>query len=169
MRTSIYLLEGEEIRRRDNTIYIGNSEGSIYLPVKSIGDIYVFDNISLNVSLLELCTKEKIILHFHDYYGNYIGSYNPRNYKNKGEITVAQVAIYKDEEKRLKLAQTIVASSINSMLQNIKYYGREDPSLEEIGDRLNLYKNRVAEIETISQLMGIEANSKKHIIPCSIS
>lgn len=100
MKKSYYIFSSGEITRKDNTIRYTNSSGDKKdLPIENIDEIYFMSQINLNSSFLNLMSKNQIVLHFFNYYSQYIGSFYPREKMLAGQLLVKQVEFYQNEEK----------------------------------------------------------------------
>ncbi len=155
MKRHIYLFSSGRLRRKDNTLFFESETEKRAIPVKNVSDINVFGELDLNKRVLELLTMNRIILHFFNYHGFYIGSFYPREYYNSGYITLKQVEHFIDGEKRLYLAKRFVYGAISNMIHNLKYY-----NLEEEVAQLNRYLKRVDFVEDIPSLMAVEGNAR---------
>ena len=122
MRKTRYVLSSGELKRKDNTLLLETEQGKQYMPVEDTQELMLFGEVTLNKSVLELCTQKEIILHFFNYYGYYTGSYYPREHYNSGYMILKQAEHYLDERRRLDLARRFVAGSGRNMLRALKYY-----------------------------------------------
>ncbi len=155
MKRSIYLFSSGSLRRKDNTLLFESENGKRVIPVKNVSDINVFGELDLNKRVLELLTMNKIILHFFNYYGFYVGSFYPREYYNSGYIILKQAEHFIDGNKRLYLAKGFVYGAISNMIHNLKYYG-----LNEKAIKLNRYLREANVVDSISSLMAVEGNAR---------
>ncbi|RKD31278.1 type I-B CRISPR-associated endonuclease Cas1b [Thermohalobacter berrensis] len=158
MKKTIYIFNDGRLKRKDNTLYFETEKGRKFVPVEDVSDFYIFGEVDLNKRLLDFLTKKKIILHFFNYYGYYIGSYYPREYLNSGYMILKQTEHYIDENKRLKIAREIVKGSSKNMLNVIKYYINRGKELENINNSIESLYNQINECKNTSELMGIEGN-----------
>ncbi len=168
MKRTIYIFKQCEIKRKENTLRLNFTDGGFrVLPVEVISDILVFGEVNLNKRLLEFLAKNKIPLHFFNYYGYYTGTFYPREYLNSGYMTLKQAEHYLDEEKRIKLARSFVAGAILNSLLNLKYYYRHQGiDMSEAIGRMENFLRRIREIDEINQLMAIEGNAKETYYRC---
>lgn len=89
--------------------------------------IICFSEITLNKRVLSLLNKYEVSILFYNYYGNYIGRYTPKEYKD-GRVLVNQVHAYESEQTRLYIAKTITIASVKNMLALVKYYAKKENS-----------------------------------------
>jgi len=167
-----YIFSMGEIKRKDNSIAFKTQKGWSYIPVEGVREIYFFNEVSLNSKFLDFLAKAKITVHFFNYYGNYSGSFYPKDYLISGKLLIAQVKAF--EESRLKIAKAIVLA----IAQNIKevlyhYYRHRKVELKEFLDwlRVDIPKLLSKEIN-YNQILFIEGqiwsrfyNSFKYFLP----
>ncbi|AEG14081.1 CRISPR-associated protein Cas1 [Desulfofundulus kuznetsovii DSM 6115] len=163
MQKTLYLFASGRLKRKDNTICVESEEGTKYFPVTSLRDIVVFGEVDLNKKLLEFMQENEVVLHFFGHYGNYVGSFYPREHYNSGYVILRQAEHYLDPGRRLNLARKFVEGALANILQVLRYYQNRGkdlaPYIEPIaclaGDRLPLCGN-------IEELMAIEGNARAY-------
>lgn len=163
MQKTLYLFASGRLKRKDNTICVESEEGTKYFPVTSLRDIVVFGEVDLNKKLLEFMQENEVVLHFFGHYGNYVGSFYPREHYNSGYVILRQAEHYLDPDRRLNLARKFVEGALANILQVLRYYQNRGkdlaPYIEPIaclaGDRLPLCGN-------IEELMAIEGNARAY-------
>ncbi|SHI96040.1 type I-B CRISPR-associated endonuclease Cas1b [Desulfofundulus thermosubterraneus] len=163
MQKTLYLFASGRLKRKDNTVCVESEEGTKYFPVTSLRDIVVFGEVDLNKKLLEFMQENEVILHFFGHYGNYVGSFYPREHYNSGYVILRQAEHYLDPGRRLNLARKFVEGALANILQVLRYYQNRGkdlaPYIEPIaclaGDRLPLCGN-------IEELMAIEGNARAY-------
>ena len=78
MKRVLYIFSDGELKREGNTLILVTDEGKKVMPVETVEALCVFSEVSLNKRFLEFSTKKKVVLHFFNHYGYYVGSYYPR-------------------------------------------------------------------------------------------
>ena len=132
MKKSYYIFSSGEITRKDNTIrYINSSGDKKDLPIENIDEIYFMSQINLNSSFLNLMSKNQIVLHFFNYYSQYIGSFYPREKMLAGQLLVKQVEFYQNEEKRLYISKKIITAASYNIYRNLRYYNGRGKKVEQ--------------------------------------
>ncbi|MHA1694236.1 MAG: CRISPR-associated endonuclease Cas1, partial [Candidatus Helarchaeota archaeon] len=113
MKNRIYIFNSGVLKRSENTLIFTNEKTGKkkVLPVEAIDEIIVFGELDINKRLLDFLNTKRIVIHFFNYYGYYIGTYYPREYLNSGLIILKQVEHYICDEKRLELAKKFVKGS----------------------------------------------------------
>lgn len=162
MSERIYLFSDGVLRRKDNTLVFESELGKQYLPVEKIDEIYVFGEVELTKSLLQLCAQKEIVLHIFDaFYEYYMGSFYPREHLNAGYVTVKQVEHYLDPAKRLQLARLFVEGAVRNMLHVLKYYQNRGKAVEKQREQIEQLLKKIPVQSDVSQLMAIEGNIRE--------
>jgi len=160
-RKPVYIFNGGELERHQNTLRFTTAEGRRFVPVETTSEIHVFGEIDLNTKLLNFLTRNHIPLYVYNYYGYWAGSYMPREQYVSGHMTLAQAAHYMDAAKRMVLARTFVRGGLANMEKVLKYYGRRNDDLDET---LTNFASKKAAIEmpaTPEELMALEGGSRE--------
>ncbi|CAB3394605.1 type I-B CRISPR-associated endonuclease Cas1b [Kyrpidia spormannii] len=162
MGTSVYLFSGGQLRRKDNTLVFESPDGTKYLPVENIQEIYLFGEVDLTKSLLEFCSQKEILLHiFNSEYEYYMGTFYPREHLNAGHVTVKQVEHYLDPQRRLDLARRFVEGAARNMLQVLKYYRNRGKEVEGHLERIQELEGKIPNTAEVPALMALEGNIRE--------
>lgn len=156
MSRTYYLFTSGRLRRKDNTLAFESGEGRRMIPVEDVDQIYCFSELDLNSKLLDFLGQSQIILHFFDYYGNYTGSFIPREAQLSGYLIVKQVEHYANEEKRLTLARTFVEGAMHNIRRNL-----EKRAINPTCEQIDVYRQVLKDATTIQEVMSIEAHVRK--------
>jgi CRISPR-associated protein Cas1 len=162
MARNYYIFKEGRIKRSQNTIFIETSEGKKPLPVNDVDQIFVFSEMDLNTSFLNFVAQNKIIIHFFNFYGFYIGSFAPREENLSGNLIIKQVEHYLDKEKRLSLARKFVEGASHNMKRNFE---KKEGFQGEV-KRINESMKSLFDCQDINELMSIEAHIKKIYYEC---
>ncbi len=161
MQKTLYLFASGRLRRKDNTICVESDEGTKYFPVVSLRDIFVFGEVDLNKKLLEFMEENEIILHFFGYYGNYVGSFYPREHYNSGYVILRQVEHYLDPARRLELARKFVDGALANILQVLRYYQNRGKELAPYVEPItHLAEESLPACGSVEELMAVEGNAR---------
>jgi CRISPR-associated protein Cas1 len=162
VKRTLYLFSSGRLKRKDNTICVETQEGKRYFPVESVRDIYAFGEVDLNKKLLEFLEDKEIILHFFGYYGNYVGSFYPREHYNSGYLLLKQAEHYLDPALRLELARKFVEGALANMLQVLRYYSARGKELQSPIDTISaLLQEALSQCTSVEELMAVEGNARK--------
>ncbi len=166
MKKTYYLFNPGRLSRKDNTLEFtafdenGAEMKTRYIPVEMVDQLYVFGSLDANSALYNFLGKNQICVHFFDYYENYTGSFNPREYLLAGRMLVAQVQAHLNKKKRMEIAQKIIDCAGFNMQKNLKYYNTRGKELQPVIDRIETLRETIPSSREVDELMGIEGNMR---------
>src|SRR3989344_2218132 len=111
MEKNYYILKSGRLRRKQNTVYFEDKDGQKPIPVNAINAIFAFGELDINSKLLLFLSKNKIAVHFFNYYGFYSGSFYPREYLLSGFLLVKQAESYLNPERRINIAKEFIRTA----------------------------------------------------------
>jgi CRISPR-associated protein Cas1 len=167
MKKSYYLFNPGRLSRKDNTLKFtpvdeeGNEGTPKYIPVESVGDLYVFGSLDANSALYNFMGKQHINVHFFDYHEHYTGSFYPKEYLLAGKMLVNQVTHYQNHTSRLMLAQKFIEGASFNMLKNLRYYNNREKDLGETIAKVEALATQIETAQQVDELMGIEGNIRQ--------
>ncbi len=167
-----YIFSMGTLSRKDDSIAFKNTKGSNYIPVEDLKELYCLAEVSLNSKFLDFIAKAGITIHFFNYYGNYSGSFYPKEQLISGDLTIKQSLAHID--KRLIIAKAIVQGIADNIYETLYHYYRHGK--KDLKPLLDWLKKDVAEYLAkdinIKQILWIEGqiwlkfyNSFKHFLP----
>lgn len=155
------------LSRSEDTLRIDTLDGETkYLPVESVGTIYLHGQIDFNTRALGLLNEHGTTVHVFGWKDYYKGSYLPKRQHQSGNTVVEQVRAYDDHDRRMEISRSMIRASIHNMRSNLKYY---DSRNHEFGDairRLEQQRELVSSIDNIQELRGAEATARKAYYSC---
>ncbi len=150
-KESLYITKDGILKMKNTTMYFITKEQSKPIPIERIHTIYFIGSGSVSTGVLKVLKKNSILLHFFDRYGNYTGTFYPKDVYTSGELLVRQVSAYKDFEMRLNLAKAFVRGAYLNIKHVVSRHSLGDlPTLDLEG------------VENIPQLMQREGNIRKY-------
>ena len=156
-----------ELSRSEDTLRIDTLEGETkFLPVESVGTLYLHGQIDFNTRALGLLNEHGTAVHVFGWKDYYRGSYLPKRQHQSGNTVVEQVRAYDDHDRRMEIARSIIRASIHNMRSNLKYYHTRDHDFGEEIARLETQHDRVESVEDVPELQGVEANARKAYYRC---
>lgn len=167
MKKTYYLFNPGRMSRKDNTLKFtpvneqGMEGAPKYIPVEGVSDLYCFGALDANSALYNFLGKEKIAVHFFDYYEHYTGSFLPKEYLLAGKMQIAQTKYYMAKTKRVLIAQKFIEGAAFNMLKNLKYYQTRGKELEAIIGTIERYAGGIPATTEIEELMGLEGNIRQ--------
>ena len=90
MKKVVYLYKSGNLKRKDDSLVLETKGKADYIPIEQVDMIICFSEVSLNKRVLALLNKYEVSILFYNFYGNYIGRYAPKDYKD-GRVLVNQV------------------------------------------------------------------------------
>ena len=163
-----YLFNPGRISRKDNTFKLvpvdehGREQPPKYIPIQGIEALYIFGSIDANSALFNFLGKQRIPVHFFDYYEHYTGSFQPKEYLLAGKMQVMQTKAYLSPKKRLHIAQALIEAASYNMLQNLKYYHNRGKDLEYQILTMQALRQKIGTTSDVQELMGIEGNCRQN-------
>lgn len=152
-----YITSMGELSRKDNSLCFRKNGKNVYLPIENISEIYCMNEISINTKLLDYLSTKHIVVHFFNYYGNYSGTFYPKDQYRSGRLLIKEVESY-NSVKRLIIAKKIVAAIAKNIDQVLYHYYKHDhKEVKKIIDwiRRDFYE-QLTEVEDIQALMLLE-------------
>lgn len=152
-----YILSEGEITRKDNSICFRKHGKNFYIPIENLDELYLLNETSVNTKLLDFLSSNKVTVHFFNYYGNYSGTFYPRNKYISGKVTLQQVKKFMEERKAISKAL------VKGMARNIHHFlmdrdrGSEIISSKEKQFFVNEIDQMLEKSHTPSEILGVEA------------
>ncbi|MHA1668737.1 MAG: CRISPR-associated endonuclease Cas1 [Candidatus Heimdallarchaeaceae archaeon] len=163
MTKEYYITSSGTLHRKENTVYFYNISGKKAIPINEIDTLFIYGEVGVTSRLLSYFSKKGIMVHFFDFYGNYIGSFFPKIWKNNGKSVIAQVKCFLDSEKRLVIAKEFIREMILLMkkfLENKRKHGKISlKDVKIVDEYLTLLRNA----NSINFVRSVEAMCWKHV------
>lgn len=168
MKRSYYFFNPGRLSRKNNTIQINpigeedkEKPKPIYLPVEQVDELYFFGSMDANSAIFNFLGKNQVMVHFFDYYENYTGSFYPKEYLISGKLLIKQVAAIHDENKKMKIARSILLAASYNMNKNLQYYQSRGKDVQAQIDRIQNLTENLKNADRIPELMGTEGNIRE--------
>jgi len=167
MKDTYYLFNPGRLSRQDNSLRFtpvdeqGRELPAKYIPVEGLENLYVFGSLDANSALYTFLGKQRISVHFFDYYEHYAGSFQPKEYLLAGKMQVEQTRAYLDPKRRLHIARALVDGASANMLRNLRYYAGRGRSLDALIAAIEQYREGLAGVRDVPALMGLEGNCRQ--------
>ena len=160
MEKNYYILKSGRLKRKQNTVYFEDKDGQKPIPVNAINAIFAFGELDINSKLLLFLSKNKIAVHFFNYYGFYSGSFYPREYLLSGFLLVKQAESYLNPERRINIAKEFIRTASFNILQNLNYYERQGKDVSATIRAIESERNNIETARNIPELMGSEGRMR---------
>lgn len=153
MGSTRYITSMGELTRKDNSLCFRKDNRNIYIPVENTREIYCLNEVSINTKLLDFLSRNRIIVHFFNYYEGYSGTFYPREHYCSGKLLVRQVHAF--ENNRLVIAKSIVRSIGDNIYEVLYHYYKHDK--KEVKKTIDWIKSDFFDFLNV-------ANSIKHVL-----
>ncbi|MCT4596892.1 MAG: type I-B CRISPR-associated endonuclease Cas1b [Vallitalea sp.] len=158
MDRDYYIFSSGRLKRKDNTIYFIDEQGSKRsLPIEQTSKIHIFGEVDFNTKLLNYLSQYGLMLNIYNYYGFYSGTYYTRKKNVSGFLIVNQAMHYNYDDKRLYLAKQFIDSAVHHILRNLRNYKDTGNYIEKI----QVEREKVLNVNYIDELMGAEGRIRK--------
>lgn len=151
-----YIFSKGDLTRQDFSIKYKNSNGNFYLPIEKVKEIYCFNDITISTKLLDILASAGILVHFFNYYENYVGTFYPKESLISGKLVVKQAITF--ENKRLEIAKAIVKGIAKNIRLILYHYYRH--GTKELKGVLDFYNKEVEVLlekaNDIKQVLAVE-------------
>lgn len=138
---SYYILRDGRLSADETTFRFDSKDDMKRLPVESVTAIDFYGGGSVTTGTINLASKNNIPIHFFGYYGNYIGTFWPKEHYFSGDLTIKQAKVYLNDDRRLDLSVSLVSGIFENMKGLLKKFGgttenfllnSEQPSIENL-------------------------------------
>ncbi len=167
MKKSYYLFNPGRLSRKDNTLKFvpvdeeGKEGTAKYLPIVGIGNLYCFGALDANSAMYNFLGKNRVSVHFFDYYEHYTGSFMPKDYLLSGKVLIEQTKAYTSTKRRMEIAHKFVEGAAANILRNLKYYNSRGRELSLYIEQIEKYDEDRKTAYGIDELMGWEGNIRQ--------
>jgi len=159
---TVYLFKDGSLRRKDNTLVLDPKEGKKqFIPVETLNDIKIFSEVTLNKRLMAFLAQKQIPIYFFNHYGHYIGSFYPYEHNSNGCSLLKQTEHYLNQEKRLRIAKSIIRGAVKNMMRLLQYYLRKKKTVRSQIEQIKKTIPKIENAESINSLMAVEATIRK--------
>lgn len=156
MGSTRYIMSQGELTRKDNSLCFRKDGKNVYIPIENTKEIYCLNEVSVNTKLLDFLASNHVVIHFFNYYGNYSGTYYPRDQYCSGKLLIRQVNAY--ENQRLVIAKAIVNGIGENIYEILYHYYKHDK--KEVKGTIDWIRKEfhqcVDASGKISELMSVE-------------
>ena len=124
MGTTKYISSMGELSRKDNSLCFRKDGKNVYIPIENTKEIYCLNEVGINSKLLDFLGKNHVVVHFYNYYGEYSGTFYPRDQYMSGKLLIRQAEAFKTD--RMVIAKAIVKGIGQNIYEVIYHYYKHD-------------------------------------------
>jgi len=155
----IYVKEqGARVEKRGERMLVVKGRSVLLdIPVANLDTVSLIGRVEMTTPMLHVLMKSGVDVSYFSFGGNYIGRSYAESSKNIF-LRLAQYEQYQNRESRMRTAKEIVCNKVMNqihLIQNYRWTGIEHDWKADVA-QLQAQRKRVAEMETSSQLLGIE-------------
>lgn len=163
-----HLINDGILSKKDWTILFENEENKRYLPVEIVDDLNVYSNVVFDSNIFRYFAEKRITTNIFDQYGNIVGRFIPDSCVRSAKLMMKQVALYLDEDRRIKMARKLEIAGLHNIRSNLRYYKKKRRSAL-IGKSIQELTACIEEIEkakSTNEMMMIEARARQSYYAC---
>jgi CRISPR-associated protein Cas1 len=145
-----YLLKDGGLSADEGVFRFDNAEGMVRIPIERVAAFEIHGGCNITSGALKLAGEFNIPIHVFGFYGNYMGTYWPKEKFFSGDLTIKQSLYFSDNEKRKDLSYRLVQGTIDNMVSLMKRFD---------GDTRDI--DRPIKGASIEDLMLMEARARR--------
>jgi CRISPR-associated protein Cas1 len=151
MSKNYHIFSNGSLSADQQTFRFDSKDGKMTrIPMENVSSFDLYGGVSITSGALNIAVQNNICMHLFGYYGNYMGSFWPKEAYFSGDLTIKQSMIYSDYRRRVSLATTLLKGINRNMISLLrKFKGSGDGLVFTPGDN------------TIENLMLAEARMRR--------
>lgn len=159
---TLFIAGEAELSRDEDTILVATGGRKRRVPVEALRHVVMTADGTLTTKFLALCGKRGIRVSFFDYYGWWVGDFEPSSHVASGEMKARQAAFVVDPATRMPVAREMIRASIDNMVETLRYHAyRGNKALRApIADMLRS-RGIASEATNVPALMGSEGMARR--------
>ncbi len=131
MSRTYYILSEGELRADEGVFRFDNADGPLRIPVERVRGLEVHSGCTITTGALKLAGEFNIPIHVFGHYGNYMGSYWPKDAYFSGDLTIKQSLLYADPARRLDISKRLVHAVAANMVSLLAMFDGDTTSLDD--------------------------------------
>lgn len=163
-----HLINDGILSKKDWTILFENEENKRYLPAEIVDDLNVYSNVVFDSNIFRYFAEKRITANIFDQYGNIVGRFIPDSCIRSAKLMMKQVALYLDEDRRIKMARKMEIGALYNIRSNLRYYKKKRKS-DLIGksiQELSTSIEGIGKAGSVNEMMMIEARARQTYYAC---
>ncbi len=122
MSSDYIIISDGILKTEENTFRFDSAAGLKRIPSEDVRSINFYSGGSVTTGALKLASERGIPIHFFGFYGNYLGTFWPKEKLLSGDLTVEQVKLYLNDTRRLQLSVILMNGVIENMVSFFSRY-----------------------------------------------
>jgi CRISPR-associated protein Cas1 len=95
----------------------------VRVPSENVSSFDLYGGVSISSGALKLALDNNICINVFGFYGNYVGTFWPKEVFFSGDLTIKQSLLYSDYRRRVELAKSLLEGVKKNMRRLIKKFG----------------------------------------------
>lgn len=138
MTKNFYILSDGALSSEQNVFRFDSKDKMTRLAVETVSSIHLYGGISVTSGALKLSGKHNIPLHVFGYYGNYMGTYWPKEAYFSGDLTIKQALLFSDNERRIEISVQLLRGIYRNMRYLLRKFGADISTFELVLDSTSI-------------------------------
>ena len=122
MSEDYVILSDGTLRVEERTFRFDSPSGLRRIPAEDVHSINFYSGGEITTGALKLASEMGIPINFFGFYGNYLGTYWPKEKLLSGDLTVEQVKLYLDGKRRLETSLILMNGVIDHLKSFLSKY-----------------------------------------------
>lgn len=163
---TVYVTQDSSIVRDQNTILIKTDSQKIRLPYENLAHIVCMTDGTISTKLISLCGKAGIRVSFFDYYGWFVGAFEPINSNKSGCVALRQANLLQTD-KGINIGKKLIVGAVENQRLNLKYH--QYRGNDKLSHSISTLENQIYRIENSKnrqEIMGNEGLAKRTYYEC---
>ena len=97
----------------------------VRVPIENVSSFDLYGGVTITSGALSLAAKNNICLHIFGFYGNYQGTFWPKESYFSGDLTIKQSLLYSDYKRRVLIATNLLNGIRKNMTALLKKFGND--------------------------------------------
>lgn len=110
-----YITKDSVLKISNNTITVITKEEKVVIPIERVDSIYFIGSGSITTGVIKKLKEYGIILHIYGKYGEYLGTFYPKEKHISGDLTIRQANAYLNHSERMNLAKKFIRGSMKNI------------------------------------------------------
>lgn len=117
-----YLLRNGHLSADEEVFRFDTMDRMARIPVERVEALEIHGGCNISSGALKLASEHNIPIHVFGYYGNYMGTYWPKERFFSGDLTIKQALLYNDPEWRKDISFRLIQGIIDNMIRVLRRF-----------------------------------------------
>jgi len=117
-----YLFKNGKLSADEGVFRFDNKDGLARIPVENVRAFDLHGGCSISSGALKLAGQYNVPINVFGYYGNYMGTYWPKEKYFSGDLTIKQALLFSNKTDRYEMSERLVEGTFDNMLRLLKRF-----------------------------------------------